>query len=235
MSKLPSHPNPTLTGLWHRTDIQPLTGSYAFWRSLCHVGLPLMFKTRVFNRHYEPSSGGVVYICNHQSFIDPLLMAFGLRRPMNFMARESLFKCPGFRELIRSVNAFPIDRESGGLVGMKEAIRRLKQGGQVVVFAEGTRTKDGRIGPLMPGVSLLAKRAARWTVPVVIDGAFEAWPRTKPLPTFGSIIIQYDQPIPQSIAAKMKPQDFVDMVRARMISMQTDMRRRIGRAAISYE
>jgi len=235
VSKLPSHPNPALTGLWHRTDIQPLTGSYVFWRSLCHIGLPLMFKTRVFNRHYEPSSGGVVYICNHQSFIDPLLMAFGLRRPMNFMARESLFKCPGFRELIRSVNAFPIDRESGGLAGMKEAIRRLKQGGQVVVFAEGTRTKDGRIGPLMPGVALLAKRAAQWTVPVVIDGAFEAWPRTKPLPTFSSIIIQYDQPIPRSVAAKMKPQDFVDMVRARMISMQTEMRRRVGRAAISYE
>ena len=235
MSKLPSHPNPDLAHLIGRTDIQGISGYYAFWRALCRVFLPLLFKTRVLNRHYEPSSGSAVYICNHQSFLDPMLMAFGLRRPMNFMARASLFRVPGFQQLISSVNAFPVERDSGGLSGIKEAMRRLKAGGQVVVYAEGTRTFDGRIAPFLPGVALLSRRSADWTVPVIIDGAFEAWPRTQALPGAGSVVIQYGKPIPQSVAREMEAEDYVNMVRSRLIAMQHDVRKRLGRPLLKYD
>jgi 1-acyl-sn-glycerol-3-phosphate acyltransferase len=115
---------------------------------------------------------------------------------------------------------------------MKEAMRRLKDGGQVVVFAEGTRTIDGTIGPLLPGVAMLAQRAAQWTVPVVIDGAFECWPRTQALPSPGSIAVQYGQAISREQAGAMKAEELMAMVRGRMIEMQTALRRRVGRPAL---
>jgi len=235
MSGPRSYPNPALASLRGRTDIQTSMPYYRFWRTMCRLFIPAYLKTRVFNRHYEPTCGSAVYICNHQSFMDPMLMAFGLSRPMNFMARSSLFRVAGFRQLIMSVHAFPVERDLMGLSGLKEAMRRMRGGGQVVVFAEGTRTSDGRIGQLLPGVALLAQRAADWTVPVLIDGAFEAWPRTKLLPSMGNVVIQYDKPIPQAAARSMDPRQFVRMVRDRLIAMQADVRRRVGRPELRYD
>lgn len=235
MSQLRSHPNPKLHDLSQRRDIDPSSIYYYLWRALLRVVMPLMLQTRVFNRHHEPATGGVVYICNHQSFLDPMLMAFGLTRPMNFMARHSLFRTPGFKQLIESVNTFPLDVTSSGMGGLKEAMRRAKRGGQVVIFAEGTRTRDGLIGPFLPGVAMLSRRAAKWTVPVVLDGAFEVWPRTQMLPWFGNIIIQYGQPIAQEVAQGMPPQEFVEMVRQRMIVIQAEIRQRFGRPPLDYK
>jgi len=230
-----SHPNPALRSLRGRNDIQQPGFYYCFWRALLRVSMPAYLKTRVFNRHFEPASGGAVYVSNHQSFLDPMLMSFALVRPMNYMARDSLFKYPGFKQLIESVNAFPLRRSAADTRAMKEAMRRLKGGSQVVVFPEGTRTRDGRIGEFLPGVALLARRAADWTVPVLIDGAFEAWPRTKPLPAPGSIVVQYGRPIPRAVARSMDAREFVRMLRGRLIEMQTDVRRRVGRPALKYD
>ncbi len=194
--KVPSSfPNPLLRG-WRLSEgtVQQPNAWYRLMRRFFQVTMISAWKIRVFNRHYEPAEGGAVYISNHQSFLDPMLSSLALRRPMNYMARDSLFRFPVFRQIIESLNAFPVRRATADLAALKEAMRRIKAGGQVVVFAEGTRTRDGRIGPMLPGVAVLAQRAAAWTVPVLIDGAFEAWPRTAALPQPGSVVVQYAPP-----------------------------------------
>lgn len=228
-----SYANPLLRGLRMPEGVAGANPWYYAMRQFLQVTVSAFMKVRVFNRHYEPARGSAVYICNHQSFLDPILMSFALRRPMNYMARESLF-FPGFKQIIASLNAFPVRRGTADTGALKEAMRRMKHGGQVVVYAEGTRTRDGRIGPFLPGVALLAQRAADWTVPVLIDGAFEAWPRTQALPGPGSVVVQYAPPIPREQARRMEPREFVDRVRQTMIEMQADIRRRVGRPALDY-
>jgi len=230
-----SYPNQLLRG-WRQGGLTPQpTLWYRYWRQVFQVTMCAIWKVRVFNRHYEPAEGSAVYICNHQSFLDPILMSFALRRPMNYMARETLFRFPLFSRIIRSVNVFPVRRATADTAALKEAMRRLKSGGQMMMFPEGTRTADGRIGEFLPGVSLLARRAARWTVPVLIDGAFEAWPRSQALPRPGSIVVQYAPPITQEQAGTMSPRDFVQHVRRILITMQGEVRRRVGRPTIAYE
>jgi len=235
VSRPASYPNPALQGLRLPKGIQRANVWYQFSRRFVQMSISLLWKVRVYNRHFEPADGGVVYIGNHQSFLDPVVMSMALRRPMNFMARDTLFRFPGFKQLIGSLNSFPIRRGTADISAMKEAMRRLKAGRQIMVFAEGTRTRDGRIGPVLPGVALLAQRAAKWTVPVVIDGAFEAWPRTQALPSPGHVVIQYGHPIPQDEARKLKAQALVDHVREILIDIQTDVRRRLGRARLDYD
>jgi 1-acyl-sn-glycerol-3-phosphate acyltransferase len=203
-------------------------------RRVFQVTMSALWGVRVFNRHREPPEGGAVYICNHQSFLDPMLMSLALRRPMNYMARDTLFRFPGFAGLIRSLNAFPVRRGTADTAALKEAMRRLKAAGQVVVFAEGTRTRDGRIGPLLPGVAMLARRAAQWTVPTVIDGAFECWPRWRALPRPGNVVVCYGRPIPQSEAREARPEAFMAGVRDTLVRMQADLRRRVGRPPLEY-
>jgi 1-acyl-sn-glycerol-3-phosphate acyltransferase len=203
-------------------------------RRFFQVTVSLGWKARIYNRQFEPTRGGAVYICNHQSFLDPILMSFSLRRPMSYMARDTLFHIPLFKQVITALNAFPVRRGTADTGALKEAMRRLKAGGQLVVFAEGTRTLDGRIGPFLPGVALLAQRSAEWTVPVVIDGAYEAWPRTQKLPSPGSIVVRYAPPIHRDEARKMDAETFINHVRNVLIEMQADVRRRAGRPALKY-
>jgi 1-acyl-sn-glycerol-3-phosphate acyltransferase len=207
---------------------------YRFMRRFFQVTICPIWKVRVFNRHYEPAEGSAVYLCNHQSFLDPILMSFALQRPMNYMARDTLFRFTLFRRIIRSLNAFPVRRGTADLAALKEALRRLKRGQQVVVFPEGTRTRDGRIGGFLPGAGVLCQRAADWTVPVLIDGAFEAWPRTQLLPHAGSVVVQYAPAIPRAEAMKREPEEFVEKVRTIILEMQADVRRRVGRPALEY-
>ncbi|MFA6133210.1 MAG: lysophospholipid acyltransferase family protein [Phycisphaerae bacterium] len=235
MSGPTSYPNPLLRGFAPGgSKVQQANWWYLFSRQWLQVLMPAAFKVRVFNRRVEPAEGGAVYICNHQSFLDPILMSFALCRPMNYMARDSLFRWPLFRLIIESANAFPVRRGTADLAALKEAMRRIKDGGQVVLFAEGTRTLDGRIGPFLPGVAMLAQRVAQWTVPVVIDGAFECWPRTQALPSPGNIVVQYGRPMPQEQVRKMAPEELMGQVRNEMIEIQAELRRRVGREPLDY-
>ncbi len=234
MSELRSHPNQALRH-WHFASGVPEPNLwYRFMRKFFQATMTPLWKIRVFNRHVEPTEGSAVYISNHQSFLDPMLMSFALRRPMNYMARESLFAQPIFKYLIESLNAFPVKRGKADTAAIKESMRRLKSGGQVVVFAEGTRTTDGCIGPFLPGVALLGQRAADWTVPVLIDGAYEAWPRSQKLPSPGKVVIQYGKPVSQAEARKYSPQEFVSRVRRELIDIQHEVRARVGRPPLDY-
>jgi len=228
----PSYPNPALRNL--PPGVQRPNVWYRLMRRFLQVTFSGIWKVRVFNRHYEPASGGALYICNHQSFLDPVLMSLGLRRPMNYAARDSLFRFPVFRGLIRSLNAFPVRRASADLSFVKEAMRRLKAGGQVVMFAEGTRTVDGRVGRLLQGMSLLAQRSADWVVPVVIDGAFEAWPRWQLLPSPGQIVVQYAKPLSRAETRRLSQDQLLQRVRQDIIDMQAEVRRRLGRPPLAY-
>jgi 1-acyl-sn-glycerol-3-phosphate acyltransferase len=161
-----------------------------------------VFRIRVEGREHVPQSGSVLVLSNHQSNFDPVLIGLACDRRLNYLARDTLFGFAPFRWLIRSLDAIPIDREGVGLSGLKETLRRLKRGEMVLMFPEGTRTLDGRLGPLKPGFCAVARRAQTPLVPVAIDGAFDAWPRKRILPRYSMLRIQFGQALtPQEVAA----------------------------------
>ena len=87
------------------------------------------FRRRVFNAERVPLTGPVILASNHASFLDPPLVGSGLRRPINYLARESLFRFPGIGALLRSWNSVPVDRDGGGAAGLKAILERLLAGG----------------------------------------------------------------------------------------------------------
>ena len=195
-----------------------------------------IWNERSYNRHREPANGGVLYMSNHQSFYDPIMVAGPLRRSGHFMARDTLFRNKYFAKFLTSVNTFPVKREGGDIGAIKEAMRLLKAKKTLVIFPEGTRTTDGRIGKFLPGSAMLSMKAATWTVPVLIDGAFEAWPKSNLLPKIGAkIIVQYGQPIHRDEARKHKPAEFVNIVRNQMIEMQTQLHKHLDKPALIYD
>lgn len=193
---------------------------YRFCRLLAHIGFVFYFRGRAFDYSRVPLTGGVILASNHQSFLDPVLAGVALERECDFMARDTLFTNPRFRYLIESLNAFPVKRGAADVGAIKETLRRLKSGRLIVVFPEATRTTDGSIAQMQPGIILIARKARVPIVPTLILGAFEAWPRTSPFPLPRRIVVAYDHPISPEELSQGDEQMWIDEIRRRIVAMQ---------------
>src|SRR2546422_9929319 len=107
------------------------------------------FRWRFYHRERVPLRGPVTLAANHGSFIDPPLVGSGLKREINYLARESLFRFPVVGATLRAVNSVPVDRDGGGAAGLRAILDRLLAGGGVILFPEGKRTR-GRLLPPAP-------------------------------------------------------------------------------------
>lgn len=172
-------------------------------------------------------------LSNHQSHFDPVLIGLACDRRLNYLARDTLFGFAPFRWLIQSLDAIPIDREGLGLAGLKETLRRLRAGELVLIFPEGTRTRDGEVASLKPGFSALARRANVALLPVAIEGAFEAWPRRRLLPRTATIHIQFGEPLSSEAAAAYDERQLVAEMERRVrtchVLARRSRRRQMGR------
>lgn len=199
---------------------------YQFWRNVLKMIAVLVYRVRFSGRENIPATGGVLVVCNHQSHFDPPLVGIGCRRPMSYVARETLFSFRPFGWYLRTVNAFPIDRDGLGLNGIKEALKRLKRGEMVLIFPEGTRTSDGEMAPFRPGFTALAARSNAAILPAAVDGAYQAWPRTKKFPGFGRISVHFGKPIPHSEIAGRDERELLAEIENRVRECLTILRQR---------
>jgi 1-acyl-sn-glycerol-3-phosphate acyltransferase len=153
------------------------------------------FRWSVFNSERVPQTGGVILASNHASFLDPPLLGSGLKRDINYLARESLFRFPGIGALLRSWNSVPVDRDGGGAAGLREILNRLHAGGAIILFPEGTRTPDGKLQPVRSGIGLTVIKSDAVVIPVRTFGTFEAFGRNHKFPRPKKVAVKYGEPM----------------------------------------
>jgi 1-acyl-sn-glycerol-3-phosphate acyltransferase len=169
--------------------------SYRIGWNLFRLMYATYFRWRVFGAENVPVKGGVILASNHQSFLDPPLVGSGLKRDINYLARESLFRFPGIGALLRSWNAVPVDRDGGGAKGLKIILDRLLEGNGIILFPEGTRTKDGKLLPARSGIGLTVIKSAAPVVPVRVFGTYEAYGRHHKFPRPHRVTVKYGKPM----------------------------------------
>ncbi|MGH7952201.1 MAG: lysophospholipid acyltransferase family protein [Limisphaerales bacterium] len=153
------------------------------------------FRWRAFNAERVPQNGAVILASNHASFLDPPLVGSGLHRAINYLARESLFRFPGIGALLRSWNAVPVDRDGGGARGLKIILDRLLGGAGIILFPEGTRSRDGKLQPARSGIGLIVAKSDAPVVPVRVFGTFDAYGRNQKFPHPKKIAVKYGEPM----------------------------------------
>lgn len=163
--------------------------------SLFRLVYATFFRWRVYHPERVPLSGPVILAANHASFIDPPLVGAGVRRGVNYLARESLFRFPGIGWLLRQWNAVPVDRDGGGARGLKAILDRLLAGGAIILFPEGTRTHDGRLLPARSGIGLTVIKSSAMVIPVRVFGTFDAYGRHMSIPRPHRIAVKYGRPM----------------------------------------
>ena len=162
-----------------------------------------------------PVSGGVLFVSNHQSNFDiPILIGF-VPRDKGFIAKVELTKIPVFRMWMKALGCVFINRRDArqSLETLSLAAEKLKEGHSLVIFPEGTRSSDGKLGRFKAGSLKLALHARVPIVPVTIKGSMNIMPKGTSLIKSARVDVIISEPV---IAGQLPAKDIhavTEMVR----------------------
>ena len=136
-----------------------------------------------------PQDRPLVMASNHRSYADPVILTIPMKRPVTYMAKEELFKNKLFGWFITKLGAFPVKRGAGDMQVIDDSIGILNSGRNLVIFPEGTRSKDGKVGKGKTGVALIAAKSGADVLPcgIIFDGEKLKF-RSKLTLRFGKVI-----------------------------------------------
>jgi 1-acyl-sn-glycerol-3-phosphate acyltransferase len=153
------------------------------------------FRWQVAGAENVPTSGPVILVANHQSYIDPGAVGAAVSREVFFLARETAFRPRGIGSLLRRVNAIPVDLQGGAMSGLRAGLDVLHKGHALMLFPEGTRTRDGAIQDFRSGIGLIVAKSGAPVVPVRISGLFEAYGRHLRVPRRRPVSLTFGPPL----------------------------------------
>jgi cytidylate kinase len=133
-----------------------------FWR--------ILFGLRIIRSDSIGYGECCIFASNHLSYADPLVAGCALDREVTFVAKKELFRNRIFAWLISRYNAIPIDRDEIDRSALKMISSELKSGKPILMFPEGTRSRDGSIGDLKAGLGFIALHNGATVVPMHISG-----------------------------------------------------------------
>lgn len=136
---------------------------------IVRIALLPIYSIRFEGRENIPKGTSILFASNHRSYLDPVLVALAKPNPFSFIAKEPLFKKPGFSQLIRLLGAIPASWSKDPEYDvMAAASKRLNSGYHMTIFPEGTRHTDGKVGKGKAGVCVLSAKSGVPVVPVGI-------------------------------------------------------------------
>ena len=154
-----------------------MSPTYWFFLQFAQLVARMCFSLEVIGREHLPRSGGYLLAMNHQSYLDPPVVALAAApRPIHFLARKTLLRWPVLGPIFPRLNVVPVDQERPDMSALKNVIRLLRAGETTIVFPEGARTLDGELQPAQPGIGLIIAKTLVPVVPMRVFGAYEAMP-----------------------------------------------------------
>jgi len=125
-------------------------------RFFFRVVFKIFWRLEIVGRENIPKSGGLLIAPNHLTYADPPLTGAAVNRPVHFMAKKELFDMPVLGFLIKRTNAFPIKRGMQDIGAFRKVFKLIESGEALMVFPEGTRSKDGGFGKARAGLGMIA-------------------------------------------------------------------------------
>ena len=164
--------------------------AFTFIEALCRPLLVVLVKRDWRGMQNVPREGGVIVVANHYSFFDPIsvghfLVAAG--RTPRFLAKAGVFKQPTLGKLFRAAGQIPVYRESrDAALAFKDALAAVERGETIIVYPEGTMTKDPGLWPMVgkTGAARIALRTGAPVLPIAQWGAQEVFAHYSKKPDF---------------------------------------------------
>ncbi len=173
-----------------------MSPTYWFFLRFAEMVARMCFSLKVIGREHLPRSGGYLLAMNHQSYLDPPVVALAADpRPIYFLARKTLLDWPILGGIFPRLNVVPVDQERPDMSALKNVIRLLRAGETTIVFPEGARTLDGELQPAQPGIGLIIAKTLVPVVPMRVFGAYEAMPRGSSRVRMHPITVKIAEPL----------------------------------------
>lgn len=201
---------------------------WTFMTFLMRVGHVLLYRYRCYGKEHVPRNGPVLMISNHQSNYDPSLVgALVCDRPFKGLARETLFTSKVLTFLMHQFGVISIKQGESDTSAIRSVLAELKVGRCVLLFPEGTRTKDGQIGDFQRGFWLMLRKSKAPVLPLAIEGAYEVWSIGSKPSLRGCIEVAAGEPIDANSLLAMGEEDGTEFVRSTIEALRLKCRERI--------
>jgi len=215
-----AHPNRVTDAFW-----------YVFSRMMQVIALD-RFQLKVSGIEKLPKSGPFIISSNHQSYLDPLILA-SILPPEIFLrtfavGTSDIFGKGFMRRLARSIKVIVLDPDANLVPAMRAGAFGLRHGLALILYPEGERSIDGTPRIFKKGAAILSIHLQVPIVPVAIEGFYEAWPRNKPFHGFTPLKMVFGDPIlppPDSEASEAVYENFTADLKARIVEMWEKLRK----------
>lgn len=141
---------------------------------IMRIWFAIMFKVEIKGKENVPAEGNAIICANHYSNYDPFAAAIYLDRLPRYIGKKELFENKILAFLLKEVRVFPLDRKAAmDMKAVKTALKVLKDGEILGIFAEGTRVKEGEHVDAKGGVALFAMKGNASVIPCAISGKYK--------------------------------------------------------------
>jgi 1-acyl-sn-glycerol-3-phosphate acyltransferase len=178
---------------FHASARKGVGWTYTFVRILVSLPTLLIYRVKAIGVENVPKSGPLLLAPNHFSQMDHFFVGLYLRRKVRFMAKSQMFGPPVLTYIYKHGGVFPVRRGHHDEEAIKSALTILGQGEMLLVYAEGGRSRSGRLKEVKPGIGRIALESEATVVPVAIQGS-ERVRRWKRL-TFPKVTVQFGEPL----------------------------------------
>lgn len=176
-------------------------------------------RVNVVGREKLDPEQSYVFMSNHTSNLDPPLLIPLIPKRTSVLVKKELFRIPVLGRAMRIGSLVPVDRSNRerAIESLREARKVLTSGTSMTIFAEGTRSADGRLLPFKKGPFYLAMDAGVPIVPVTIVGTHELLPKGRVISRSGTVTIVFHDPIHHSASSEDR-EALMEVVRERVAS-----------------
>ncbi|HEV3202753.1 MAG TPA: 1-acyl-sn-glycerol-3-phosphate acyltransferase, partial [Gemmataceae bacterium] len=217
-----------------------LAAGLAVWRPhivarlILWLPVHLLYRIRVYGRENIPEQGPVLFVSNHVSYIDSVLIFLSQKRPIHFVVWAHYIRAFGIRHIMRLARVIPVDGSAGPRVlvqSLRIASETLARGETVCIFAEGGITRNGQMRPFQRGLEQILKRSPVPVVPICLGGVwgsifsyyggrfFWKWPKRVTYP----IHVAFGKPLPSTVSA-VEVRQAIQKLQADIAVTQRDQR-----------
>jgi long-chain acyl-CoA synthetase len=189
------------------------------------------FHLKVSGREKLPKSGAYIISSNHQSYLDPLILACLLPPEVFFRAfavgTSDIFGKGFMRKLARSIKVVVLDPDANLVPAMRAGAFGLRHGLALILYPEGERSIDGKPRIFKKGAAILSIHLQVPIVPVAIEGLYDAWPRNQAFRGFAPLKMAFGDPIsppPECEASEAAYEKLTADLRARIVAMWQTLR-----------
>jgi 1-acyl-sn-glycerol-3-phosphate acyltransferase len=204
--------------IWNGRRVQFINARYLWSPLVCFI---CRIHVRIHGRQNIDKTKSAIYVANHSSYLDILAISRVMPKPLFFVGKKELGWIPVLGLYMWMVGHFFVDRKnhSAAMSSMRKAARKIQQGYDVIVFAEGTRSAQGKVGRFRRGAFIIAKEGMIDIVPVAVIGAHKLLPKKSFLIRKGNIEVSFGSPITSTTIEEHNDIELASITQGRVVQL----------------